>query len=432
SLARLPQPESTVAALRDKLFRFGQDVNVGLGWKGLQASTGSAKPPWEVQQYAASPALTGDELAEYLALPARKNVQRWVMVEPLSRREYDLETRARDLVEQMLAAKIHGADAIFAARPFDDDSGLMTEEGMPGELFLPWRTTASLLSGARFLGSVELPRHSHNRLFETGDGQVLMVVWSDAPAEEVIHLGDQLRVLDVWGRNQPPRRLDDRYVIDVDAMPLFVTGLNGAVARWGMHVQIASRYVPSVFGKAHANRIEIRNTFAQGIGGVVKLVAPKGWTVAPPQIDFKLAAGETVIKAFDVSLPFDAASGPAPIRADFVIEADRQYRFSVNRELVVGDGQVEIETTTRIEEDGSLIVEQRMINHGADLADFKCLLFAPGRRRQRIQVFRLGASPDAKAYRYPDGAQLLGATLLLRAEEVNGSRVLNHRFVVEQ
>jgi hypothetical protein len=156
--------------------------------------------------------------------------------------------------------------------------------------------------------------------------------------------------------------------------------------------------------------------------------------VSPERIDFKLAAGETVVKPFEISLPFDASSGVAPIRADFIVDADRQYHFSVDRELIVGDGQVELETTTRLEEDGTLVVEQRMVNHSAELVDFKCFLYAPGtgRRRQRMQVFRLGASPDVKTYRYPNGSQLLGSELWLRAEESNGSRVLNHRFIVEQ
>jgi hypothetical protein len=432
SLARLSDLEKTVGALRDKLFRFGQDVNLGLGWKWIQASGGTGRPPWEFQQFAASPPLTGPELAEYLRLPAREYVQRWVLVEPLSRRHYDLETRARDLVEQMLAAKINGADAIFAAQPFDDDIGLMSDEGMPGELLLPWRTTASLLSATTYLGSIELPRHSHNRLFQAPDGQVLMVLWSNEPTEEIVQLGEDLRVLDVWGRQQSPRRDGHGQAIDVTPLPKFVLGLNAAVAQWGMTVRFTSLNVPSVFGKAHPNRIELRNTFSQGVGGTVELVAPKGWQISPPRIDFKLAAGETAVRPFDVSLPFDASSGPAPIRADFVVDADRQYRFSVDRELTVGDGQVELETTTRLEDDGSLIVEQRMVNHSPTLVDFKCLLYAPGRRRQRLQVFRLGASPDTKIYRYPDGAQLLGAEIWLRAEEVNGSRVLNHRFVVEQ
>jgi hypothetical protein len=37
-----------------------------------------------------------------------------------------------------------------------------------------------------------------------------------------------------------------------------------------------------------------------------------------------------------------------------------------------------------------------------------------------------------KIYRYPEGAQLLGSELWLRAEEIDGFRVINHRFVVEQ
>lgn len=432
SLSRISNLEQSVTALRDKLFRFGQDVSLGLGWKWLQAPTGTGQPPWDFQQFATSPPLSGEELEEYLSLPAREGVARWVLVEPLSRSEYDLETRARDLVEQMLAAKIHGADAIFASRPFDENTGLMTEQGMPGELLLPWRTTASLLSGTTYLGSTELPRHSHNRLFETPAGEVLMVVWSDEPTEEIIQLGNDIRVIDVWGRQQAMRQEGNRQIVDVAAMPKFVLGVNSSIARWGMAVKFTELHVPSVFDKAHPNKIEIRNTFPQGVGGTIELSGPAKWQISPPRIDFKLAAGETVVKPFEILLPPDAASGVAPIHIEFNVDADRAYKYSVDRELIVGDGQVDIETTTRLEDDGSLIIEQRMVNHSPALVDFKCLLYAPGRRRQRMQVFRLGASPDTKIYRYPDGAQLLGAELWLRAEEVNGSRVLNHRFVVEQ
>jgi hypothetical protein len=199
-----------------------------------------------------------------------------------------------------------------------------------------------------------------------------------------------------------------------------------------MTASFATELVPSVFGETHGNELKIKNTFPQGVGGTVELVAPDGWQISPAKIDFKLAADEELSRPFEIALPFDASSGTAPIRADFVIEADRQYRFSVFRELRVGDGEVQLETATRLEEDGSLVVEQRMINNGGSLVDFKCLLYAPGRRRQRTQVFRLSNNPDVKIYRYPDGAQLLGAELWLRAQEVDGSRVLNHRFIVEQ
>jgi hypothetical protein len=247
-----------------------------------------------------------------------------------------------------------------------------------------------------------------------------------------VHLGDEVRVLDVWGRQYKPEDRDGQQVLEVAPLPRFVIGINPCVARWRIATKFETEHVPSVFGQTHANEIRITNTFPQGVGGTVELVGPEGWQISPSKIDFKLAAGETISRPFEIALPFDASSGTSPVRADFVVEADRQYRFSVFRELTVGDGEIQLETTTRLEADGSLVIEQRMINNGGSLADFKCLLYAPGRRRQRTQVFRLGNNPDVKVYRYPDGAQLLGAELWLRAQEVDGRRVLNHRFIVEQ
>lgn len=439
SFSTLAGLQDELAKLRDKMFRFGQDVNLGIGWNWNHSTENKTAATWEFQQFSATPALTGAELGEYLDLPKRTELQRWVLVQPLPRQAYDLETRARDLVEQMLAAKIHGADAIFATNPFDDETGLMTSRGTPSELLLPWRTTASLLGGAKYLGRLDLPHASENRLFETSDGGVVMAIWSDAQAEEVLNLGDEVRIVDVWGRVTAPVVRNGEQIIPIEPLPKFVRGLNPAVTRWRMSTNLAALNVPSVFDKAHANKISITNSFPQGVGGVVVLTGPAKWQITPSKIEFKLAAGETQLKPFDISLPFDADCGDAEIRADFTVDADRQYKFTVFRELHVGDGLIEMEAHTRLDTDGALIVEQRMVNHSPTLVDFKCFLYIEGRRRQRMQVFRLGDSPDVKLYRYPDGAALLDPdkdgkpkTFWLRAEEINGSRVLNLRFVPEQ
>jgi hypothetical protein len=432
SLDSIANLETELLNVREKLFRFGQEVNVGLAWTWNHLSAGPTAASWQFEQYFATPGLTSDELGAYLDAPGRDGVRRWVLVEPLSKKDYDLETRARDLVEQMLQAKIHGADAIFVAKPFDDDRGLMTRRGTPSELLLPWRTTASLLSAAKYLGSIQLPEKSHSRLFQSPSGDVVMVVWSDQPAKELIYLGDDVRVLDVWGREHKPEERDNQQLIEVEPLPRFIVGVNPHIARWRIGVKFGAKRVPSVFGESHPNKLLISNAFPQGVSGTVELVAPEGWQMAPARIDFKLSANEMLSRPFDVSLPFDASSGVAPVRADFVVDADRQYRFSVYRELNVGDGEIELETNTRLEDDGWLVIEQRMLNHGGVPVDFKCLLYAPGRRTQRTQVIRLSGSPDVKIYRYPDGAQLLGKELWLRVQEVDGSRVLNHRFVIQQ
>ena len=424
--------EYDIGALRAQLFRFGQEVKLGLGWPWHAMASDAKKATWDFQQLSASPALTGNEISTYLSLPKRQGVARWAMVEPLSRKNYDLETRTRDLVEQILAAKIHGADGIFVTTPFDNQQGLMTEEGTPGELLLPWRTTASLLSGAKYLGQIRLPGRSENHLFENAHGEVLMVVWNRQPQEEVLYLGEAVRIIDVWGRDTTPQQQDYRQVIHADPSPKFVVGLDPHVAKWRMQANLTENHIPSIMGYEHPNSFEITNTFDQGAGGSVELIAPEDWQVLPPKLTYKLAADERTRRPFHIVLPFDANSGEAVLRADFNFSATRAYRFSIYRDIKVGDQDIELELHTHIDEKRRLVVEQRMINHSGKFADFKCLLYAQDRRTQKMHVFRLGSSYDLQTYYFPNGQELLGTKLWLSAEEIEGTRVLNHRVVIER
>ena len=63
---------------------------------------------------------------------------------------------------------------------------------------------------------------------------------------------------------------------------------------------------------------------------------------------------------------------------------------------------------------------------------FKCYLYVPGRKRMTQFVEDHGRGVDIKTFRLTGGEALLGETLYLRAEEVNGSRILNYRVVVQR
>jgi hypothetical protein len=145
-----------------------------------------------------------------------------------------------------------------------------------------------------------------------------------------------------------------------------------------------------------------------------------------------MAAGEKTSRPFEITLPFDASTGSREVRIDFELEVDRPYKFSVYRTLEIGLGDIAIEVSTRADENGSLVVEQRMINNSDQIVDFKCFLYAPNLKRQRTQVFRLGHGQDIKTYRLPNAKALVGQTLYLRAEEINGQRILNYRFTAEE
>ena len=155
-------------------------------------------------------------------------------------------------------------------------------------------TTAQLLAGAKYLGSIQLPEGSRNRIFLRGD-EVVMVVWNDFPVREVLYCGDKVRQIDLWGRVRIPANQGRRQVIEVGRLPTFVTGVSEPITRWRMDFAVERSQIPSVFGVRHENAFRIRNAFPRGAGGYVTLVTPKLWSVRPQR--------RPVIKSFTAAVP---------------------------------------------------------------------------------------------------------------------------------
>jgi hypothetical protein len=354
-------------------------------------------------------------------------------------------------VRKIIAAKEHGADAIFVSNPFNDKNGLMRQNGMPAALLMPWRTCAAMLSGAEYLGTVQLANGSQNRNFLRPDGQVVMVVWNAAPTQEKLYLGREIRQIDMWGQTTVPKIDDRQQVIEVGTLPSFVLGLSEPIARWRMELQFEHDHVESIFGVAHSNAIKFKNHFPQGTGGTIAIEAARPqiddqpedapapetraldadlWSIDPPQGSFSLSPGEEARFPFEVRLK-NAIFGEQPVRVDFTVEADESYQFSVYRTMWVGTSDMTIDIKTHLDKEGTLVVQQIMTNKSDRLVDFKCSLRAKGHRPQKAQVYRLGPTPDRKVYRFPNGAALIGQQLLLEAEEIGGQRVFKFLFVVK-
>lgn len=457
SLVGFPKLPAKVAEIRGRLFRFGQQVSFGLPW--LWDGTGQLLSPitWDFEQLSPDPSLSLEKFEAFVSRPRTGLAKRWIAVEPPPHVEdspldnlEQLNARATEFVRKLVAAKQHGVDAIIISRPFDDKIGLMRANGMPAELLLPWRTTAAMLAGAKYLGAVQLPGGSENRNFVRPDGQVVMVVWNSQPQQETLFLGNDAQQIDVWGGATPLPVKDHLQVVQVGPVPTFVLGISEPIVRWRMAARFKNDHVESIFGKPHPNAIYFQNFFPQGVGGKISVVAPQSpedmhhpsdasteglireserWSFEPPEKEFTLEVGEAATFPFDIQLR-NALFGAQPVRIDVVVDAEEQYHFSIYRTMHVGSGNIAIKIKTYLDRDGVLVVEQTMTNTAEQPADFKCFLYAKGYRRQRAQVYRLGITPDRTVYRYRNGKDLLGKELILEAEEINGERVLKHRFLV--
>ena len=96
----------------------------------------------------------------------------------------------------------------------------------------------------------------------------------------------------------------------------------------------------------------------------------------------------------------------------------------------MGLGDVDLEASGRLNDRGELEVRQTMVNRSKQPLNFRCGLYATDRCRQAALVLGLDRAENVQVYRLPKGAELLGKTLWVRAEEVGGPRVINCRLTV--
>ena len=127
----------------------------------------------------------------------------------------------------MAAVRGHRVQATFVSSPRDAEQGLLKNDGRPGELLLPWRTTSSLIGKLRKTGSLQLRSGAQN-LVLAGSDRVVMMVWAPSPTEELMYLGEDAKVVDVWGRQQdlPMENVAGRTVqrLQIGTLPKFVVG----------------------------------------------------------------------------------------------------------------------------------------------------------------------------------------------------------------
>lgn len=461
-----PHLQAKVADIKRRLEEYTQQIHLGLNWRWLYAPpAGLAKGgPWSFLSYGIEPPLTPDEIGAYLQMPrparpaasgtksassvslnkdaaagARREItqsQRWLLMSPLPKSEYSPEVRVRDLVLRMLAAKMHRADAVFVPQPFSDEEGVMNADGSPGELLVPWRTTAMLVGGAEYLGAIQLPAGTNGHVFAQ-DGRAVMAVWSQRETVEKVFLGDDIEQLDVYGRGtKPPRsEVDGQSLCElkIGPLPTFIVGLSEGVARFQAAAEFESTQLATVAGREQTIYLRLSNTFSQPVGGELTLHAPKSWGIDTRATRFKIGEGESLRLPLPVILAPEADSGPQPVRLDFELSGQGNPRFSVYRTLQLGLDDVQVEVTTRLRaKDGALIVEQQMTSYSDLPLSFRCVLFAPGRRRETRQVIGLGRERTTITFILPRGEELIGKKLWLQAEEIGGNRVLNKPLTAER
>ena len=431
--------EPALAAIRGEFARVGRNVRLGVPWPAGTPPQGVASVLRPLPERV-TPLLAEDDIspppdAPEPAVPTAVNgsvAGVLFAVRGPSPRAGDAEQRAAALVFDLLRAKQSHPEAVLFDDVFSAEAGLLTARGEPTVLFLPWKTAVAALDGARDSGRLPLAGGSPNRVLVRG-AEATLVIWNDEPTTEIIVLGGQPRATDVWGRpvTLEPKE-NGRVALAVGRSPLLVTGASAALLQWQMAARLEDPRLDSRYGPQPAAVVG-RNPFGQGVSAEITLELPRGWQAEPSRWELSLAAGETFRLPCLVTLPSDVNLGPHEAAIGFRIEADQSYRLAVPQNLRVGRGDVELTVGQRRGENGMLEITQTLTNRTApaETLNFRCSLYVPGRPRQRQYVVKLGTGDDVKRYHLDRADALAGQTVWLRAEQEDGTRILNYRWQVE-
>jgi hypothetical protein len=421
SITEIPGFTQHFEELRRSFDRNDLGFGVGFAWSWEQAlperfstpnNTTALRSVNEFVALTSSEPLSSDDFAQYLAGTTESRIRRFVSLKPLSEQDYLLEDRINDLVRRMVLGKIN-AEALFLSRPLDNQTGVLRSNVTPSELFLPWRITATQISGRQFLGSISLPNRSQNYNFDFGGGKAVMVVWNDRassekPIRETLYLGTEPEILDVWGKRFPPEQQGREQTIPVTPTPIFVTNIHSGIVRLRLGIQLGVKEIPSVINQKNPIPFSVKNGTEFPVAVQISPVSPRPghWIIDPPTQTLALDVGATGNGTFNLSLTARANTDRRPIRINVKTQGPDPQEFSVYDEIQVGSREVYMEFSSQLNQDGDIEVTQTFVNDTENVYTYSCQLIVPDRPMRETTV-RSGLGRMEHVYLVRRGRELI-------------------------
>jgi hypothetical protein len=259
-----------------------------------------------------------------------------------------------------------------------------------------------------------LPNRSRNYSFDLGAGRSMMVVWndlatSDHPVLEMLYLGNDPEIIDVWGRTILPEHLGTEQIIPVTQTPIFVTGLNTDVVRFRLNMQTLTDRISAIPNQTHTIPFSYRNDSTVPI--MVQIV-PQGprqgdWAITPPTQPVNLEPGLDERGEFALTLLQRADTGRRPFHYNVHLVGIDAPEFAVYDEIMIGDPDVYLEFVSRLTERGDIEVIQTFINNTDHVYTYDFQLIVRDRSVQTTQIRQQGFGRRERLYTIPRGQALL-------------------------
>ncbi len=429
-----PRLQEAIAGIADGLQGFGQPLDFAISWPWLEPALSGNDSSWHANiRSTADTPLTANELDAFLqaeaSLATIRQPATWLILDPIHSDRYSRNARIQDLVMRMAAVRKHDIKVATVTDPYDEYTGLLTENGRPNELLLPWRTASLVLGDVRHVGKLKLRNGSENEVF-AGPKRAVLMMWSPRPNVEEMYLGENVKQIDVWGRvtDVPTVIIEGQKQqrIETGPMPIFLVDVDATLLAFRMSVAIVENQIDSLLGQKQTLNVVFTNPSREAFAGEIRFRYPKTWQVDTPVRPWELLGATSGKESFDVVLGNAAMVGQYEISLDFFFDTTPPKHITVYRKLNVGVEGLSVKLTTNLTEEDELHVVLEMANASLKTLSYDCMMFPPpGRQYQRRFVRIAPQETVTRDFYFSGGRELIGSRMLLRAIEQDGQRVLN-------
>lgn len=401
-----------------------------LPWSAEQATDASLPPMSGLSMRVPHqlPASSLGDFAQDWPLDEREMV---VLVEPLPATQYAAASRLADASRRALELWRAGAPSMVLPSPWTN-----AEEERPDPILAVWSALGTLLENRVFDREVPYARGTTTWLLDgTADALPMLVAWreeaNDASAAIHAKLADgPVTVIDVFGNRQSVPLVDNRHLIPLSELPVFIEGIDAELARFREGLAISPAIVPSL-QKRHEHELVLHNPWPVMITGSVRVAEPDDWEYLPRRHSFAIAPDDEI--RLPIALTFGRAelTGPKQIVLDLSLQADRPYRLDVAVEYEITMPNISASPLWRIvtTSDGQrdVLIDYYITNTGDRPVTLDAYLLAPNYPRERRIISGLAPGSTAiRSFYLADGLnRLAGEQVFLGAIEVEDGARLN-------
>ncbi len=422
----------SLGVLRQQLRQYGSETLLTVPWDAMQETGPGLEQYIDRLQLYTTPPWTPDELRAFVKVVRNQNVPYWVGLGALDSQRYSPTDRVIHLMESMAAVAESNVEHAWIAQPFSVEQDFMRPNGQPGFLFLPFRQISSALAEKQYAGQLLLPNKSRNHVF-MGQNEAVLLLWNPTPAIERFCFGDKLTAVDLFGRevavDEVPGGFGREQLVPVGPWPVVLKGMDPNVIQWTLGLQFENPVVETTLSGRQTMDIKFENATSSPIRGTLTMKAPDVIQESSNRYNFQVGANSEKVFPVEIDLRQDATSQKKLVRLDIDASGQKEYQFSVYRELQVGSGDLELSIEQYVDDDDNLVVTIELTNNTGKVGNFECMISMQDRARERTQILNV-MERATQVVRFPNASALKDKSIWFRCQEIGSGRIVNERILV--